>query len=156
MGIGTYNFAVLRLIFDAEPEECFSCDFKAFTEGIHHDCDYEFKTKSRFPNRGVGEAFSTLQGPTIWHPSYATVTHKQVVVLDKTLPVSLEKLVTREVTLHGFIHAIFWHRIDIKDAFEIRSKVDSRVLKKRKESRSQKAYTPQEAGRELARLNGED
>ena len=49
MGMGTYNFAALRLIFDAEPEECLSCDVKAFTEGIHHDCDYEFKTKIVLP-----------------------------------------------------------------------------------------------------------
>lgn len=156
MGMGTYNFAALRLIFDAEPEECLNCDVKAFTEGIHHDCDYEFKTKFRFPNGGIGEAFSTLQGPTLWYPSYATVTHKQVVVPDKTLPTSQIKLVTREVTLRGFIHAIFWHRIDIKEAFEIRSKEDGKVIKKWKESSSQKAYTPQEAGGELAGLNGED
>ena len=156
MGMGTYNFAALRQIFDAEPEECLSCDVKAFTEGIHHDCDYEFKTKFRFPNGGTGEAYSTLQGPTIWHPSYATVTHRQVVVPDKTLPASQEKLVTREVTLHGFIHAIFWHRLDIKEAFEIRSKEDGRLIKKWKESRSQKAYTPREAGGELAHLDGED
>ena len=85
MGMGTYNFAP---DIDAEPEECLSCDVKAFTEGSHHDCDYKFKIKSRFPNAGIGEAISTLQGLTIWHPFYATVTHKQVVVPDKTLCLS--------------------------------------------------------------------
>ena len=60
------------------------------------------------------------------------------------------------MTLHSFIHAIFWHRIDIKEAFEIRSKEDGRVIKKWKESRLQKAYTSQKAGGELAGLNGED
>ena len=60
------------------------------------------------------------------------------------------------MTLHGFIHTIFWHRIDIKKAFEIRSKENGRVIKKWKESRSQKAYTPQEAGGEPVHLNGED
>ena len=34
--------------------------------------------------------------------------------------------------------------------------MDGRVLEKWKESRSQKAYTPREAGGALARLNGED
>jgi predicted dehydrogenase len=154
MGMGTYNFAALRLIFDAEPEECVSCDVKAFTEGIHHDCDYEFKTKFRFPNGGTGEAFSTLQGPTFWHPSYATVTHKQVVVPDKTLPPTQEKLVTREVTINGFIHAFVWHRIDIKESFEIRNIEDGKVIKKWTETNSRKVYKPEEAGGELDHLNG--
>jgi predicted dehydrogenase len=73
MGMGTYNFAALRLIFGAEPEECISVDAKSLTEGVHHDYDTEFKAKFRFPNGCIGEAFSTLQGPTIWHPSYARV-----------------------------------------------------------------------------------
>ncbi len=156
MGMGTYNFAALRLIFGAEPEECLSADTKSFTEGVHHDCDYEFKAKFRFPNGGVGEAFSTLQGPTLWFPSYATVTHRQVVVPDKTVLDSQEKLVTREVTINGFIHAIFWHRIDVKESFEIRSKEDGKIIRKWKETRTQKAYNPKDAGGELARLDGQD
>lgn len=155
MGMGTYNFAALRLIFGAEPEECISADVKAFTEGVHHDCDYEFKAKFRFPNGCIGEAFSTLQGPTVWHPSYATVTHRQVEVPDKTLPPSQEKFVTREVTIHGFIHAIFWHRVDVKESYEIRDKSTKKVIKKWTESRSQKAHTPKEAGGDLANLEGE-
>ncbi|KAF2678701.1 putative oxidoreductase [Lentithecium fluviatile CBS 122367] len=156
MGMGTYNFAALRLIFGAEPEECISADVKAFTEGVHHDCDYEFKAKFRFPNGCIGEAFSTLQGPTIWYPSYATVTHRQVEVPDKTLPPSQKKFVTREVTINGFIHAIFWSRIDVKEAFEIRDKETGRVVKKWTEKRTQKAYSPKEAGGGLANLEGEE
>ena len=79
-------------------------------------------------------------------------------VPDKTLLASEEKLVTREVTLHGFIHAIFWHRIDSISRMHLRSaaKKDGRVIKKWKESSSQKAYNPQDAGGELACLNGEE
>jgi len=156
MGMGTYNFAALRLIFGAEPEECLSCETQAYTDGIHHDCDYTFKTKFRFPGGGIGEAYSTLQGPTIWKPSWATVTHRQVVVPDKTLPTSQEKMVTREVTVNGWIHAIFWHRIDVKETFEIRSKEDGKVVKKWTESKSHKAYSFQEAGGEFANLPGKD
>ncbi|KAH6974601.1 hypothetical protein BKA56DRAFT_490586 [Ilyonectria sp. MPI-CAGE-AT-0026] len=155
MGMGTYNFAALRLIFGAEPEECLSADVKAFTEGVHHDCDYEFKARFRFPGGGVGEAFSTLQGPTIWHPSYARVTHRQVEAPDATLPASQIKLVTREVTIHGFVHAVFWHCVDVKEFFEIRSRDSGKVLKKWTESRWQKAYTPAEAGGEFAERDGE-
>jgi predicted dehydrogenase len=155
MGMGTYNFAALRLIFGAEPEECLSADVKAFTEGVHHDCDYEFKTKFRFPNGGIGEAFSTLQGPTFWHPSYATVTHRQVEVPDKTLPIEQVKLVTREVTIHGFIHAVFWHRVDVKDSFEIRDKDTGKLIKKWTESKWHKAHTGKEAGGELAKIDSE-
>jgi len=150
MGMGTYNFAALRLIFGAEPEECISAETKHFTEGVHHDCDYEFKAKFRFPNGCIGEAFSTLQGPTIWHPSYATVTHRQVEVPDKSLPYGQEKFVTKEVTIHGFIHAIFWHRLDIKETFEIRDKETGKVIKKWTEKKSQKAHTRKEAGGEHA------
>ncbi|KAJ5826821.1 hypothetical protein N7447_003584 [Penicillium robsamsonii] len=156
MGMGTYNFAALRLIFDAEPEECLVADTKAFTDGVHHDCDYEFKTKFRFPNGGIGEAFSTLQGPSIWHPSYATVTHKKVEVADDTLPDSQQKYVTREVTINGWIHAVFWHRIDVKESFEIRDKASNKVLKKWTEKRSQKAYKPRDATGEISKLDGED
>ncbi|KAF2258394.1 putative oxidoreductase [Lojkania enalia] len=155
MGMGTYNFAALRLIFGAEPEECISADVKAFTEGVHHDCDYEFRAKFRFPNGCIGEAFSTLQGPTLWHPSYATVTHRQVEVPDKTLPPGQEKLVTREVTIHGFIHAIFYHRVDVKESFEIRDKSTKKVIKKWTEKRWQKAYSPKEASGDIAKLDGE-
>lgn len=155
MGMGTYNFAALRLIFGAEPEECISADVKAFTEGVHHDCDYEFKAKFRFPNGCIGEAFSTLQGPTIWHPSYARVTHRQVEVEDKSLPLSQKKFVTREVTLHGFIHAIFWHRLDIKESFEIRDKDTGRVVSKWNQKRWQKAHTAKDAGVDLANVESE-
>jgi len=155
MGMGTYNFAALRLIFGAEPEECISADVKAFTEGVHHDCDYEFKAKFRFPNGCIGEAFSTLQGPTIWHPSYARVTHRQVEVPDKTLPLGQVKLVTREITIHGFIHAIFWHRLDIKESFEIRDEKTGKVVKKWTESRWKKAHTAKDAGGDIAHLESE-
>lgn len=78
MGMGTYNFATLRLIFAAESEECLSYKSKAYTNGVHHDYDYSFKAKFRFPGGGIGKAHSTLQGPTIWKPSWATVTHRQI------------------------------------------------------------------------------
>ncbi|KOS18113.1 D-xylose 1-dehydrogenase (NADP(+)) 2 [Escovopsis weberi] len=147
MGMGTYNFAALRLIFGAEPEQCLAAETKAFTEGMHHDCDYEFKTSFRFPNGGVGEAFSTLQGPSVWYPSYAVVTHRQVDVEDRGLPETQQKLVTRQVTINGFIHAIFWHRIDVKEAYEIRDRATGRVVKKwTQKNTSRKGYTPREGG----------
>ena len=145
MGMGTYNFAALRLIFGQEPEECLSADTKAWTEGVHHDCDYEFKTKFRFPGGGIGEAFSTLQGPSFWHPSYATVTHRKVEVSDPTLPAFQKKYVTREVTINGFIHAVFWHRVDIKESFEIRDARTDKVVRKWTTKRYKKAYSPKEA-----------
>jgi predicted dehydrogenase len=156
MGMGTYNFAALRLIFGAEPEECISADTKAFTEGVHHDCDYEFNAKFRFPNGAIGTAFSTLQGPTIWHPSWTTVTHRQIEVFDKALPRSQQKFVTKEVTINGWIHAIFWSRLDINESFEIRDRDSGKVLKKWTEKRSQKVYSPKDAGGEYAELPGEE
>ncbi|KAL8923177.1 MAG: hypothetical protein Q9208_004740 [Pyrenodesmia sp. 3 TL-2023] len=154
MAMGTYTFAALRLVFDDDPEECLSCDVKAFTEGVHKNCDYESKATFRFPNGGIGEAFSTLKGETLIKPSGVTVTLKEVIIPDKTLPVSQEKVQRRELTLRDFIHAIFWHRIDIKDVFEIRSK-DGNVVKKWEEHDSHKVYTWQNAGGEFADLPGE-
>jgi predicted dehydrogenase len=83
MAMGTYNYAAIRLLFDADPIECTSCDTKAYTDGVHAKCDYEFKAKFRFPNGGIGEAESTLKGGTILKPSYVTVTTRQVVVLTR-------------------------------------------------------------------------
>jgi predicted dehydrogenase len=157
MQMGTYNFAALRDVFGADPEECLSCDTKSYTEGIHNKCDYDFTAKFRFPNGGIGEAYSTLKGPTIWTPSYTTVTLREVVVPDNSLPSSQQKVRSREVTIHGYVHGIFWHRVDVKDKYEIRSKEESmRVVKKWEEKKSHKIYTWKDAGTEFAHLPGED
>lgn len=154
MAMGTYTFAALRLIFDAEPEECLSCEVKSYTEGVQNKCDYESKATFRFPNGKIGEAFSTLKGETLLKPSGVTVTLKEIVVPDKALPASQEKVQSRQLTLRDFIHGIFWHRIDIKDLFEIRSK-DGKVIKKWEEYKSHKVYTWKDAGGEFADLPGE-
>ncbi|GIK03713.1 hypothetical protein Aspvir_007787 [Aspergillus viridinutans] len=155
MAMGTYNFAALRLFFDAEPEECLSCQTHAYTDGIHDKCDYDFTAKFRFPNGGIGEASSTLKGPTYWTPSHVTVTHRETIVADKSLPDSQFKAQQRELTLHGFVHGIFWHRIDIKDVYEIRSRDTGETIRKWEEKTSRKAYTFKEAGGEFADLPGE-
>ncbi|KAE9363237.1 putative oxidoreductase [Stipitochalara longipes BDJ] len=156
MMLGGYNFNILRLIFDDEPEECLTCDTNVFKDGVHDKCDYDFKVKFRFPNGGIGEATSTFKGSLLWKPSEARVTMKEVVVHDKLLPSTQEKVVSREVTLHGFLNAIVWHRIDVKDSFVIRNKVDRQPIKKWVESKSHKAYTYKEAGGKFADLPGED
>lgn len=155
MAMGTYNFSALRLIFDAEPEECLSCDVKAFTDGAQKNCDYDFKAKFRFPNGGIGDAQSTLKGDTLYKPSSVTVTNKKVVIPDDTLPTSQEKVQSRELKLYDLIHGIVWHRIDITDVFEIRSKDNGKVIKKWKEEKSHKVYTFREAGGDFADLPGE-
>ncbi|MCJ1439484.1 hypothetical protein MMC27_008878 [Xylographa pallens] len=155
MMLGTYNFAFLRMIFGAEPEECLDVDTSIFGDGIHDQCDYDFKAKFRFPNGGIGEATSTMRGPYWWKPSEARVTHKEVIVPDKTLPSTQEKARTRVATMHGMMHAIVWHRIDIKDSYVIRNKADGHPIKKWTESASHKAYTFKEAGDQFASLPGE-
>ncbi|KAL8853069.1 MAG: hypothetical protein Q9221_002099 [Calogaya cf. arnoldii] len=140
MAMGTYNFAALRMAFDAEPEECLSCDVTPGTEGVHAKCDYDFTARFRFPNGAIGEAHTT---------------HRGVVIPDKTLPADQEKVQSREVTLHGVIHGIFWHRIDVKDVFEIRSKDSGAVINKWTEKKSHKTYSFNEAGEEFEGLPGE-
>ncbi|RYP23457.1 hypothetical protein DL767_008814 [Monosporascus sp. MG133] len=156
MSMGCYSFAVMRQAFGAEPLECLECTTNHYTDGIHDKCDWDFKAKFRFPNGGIGEATSTMRGPTVWKPSHVHVMTKQVRIPDKTLPGSQEKLRIREVTLHGYIQAIAWHRIDVRDSFEIRSKEDGSTIKKWRESKSHKAYSFKEAGDEFAGLPGED
>ncbi|KFX96783.1 hypothetical protein O988_05170 [Pseudogymnoascus sp. VKM F-3808] len=156
MHMGTYNFAMMRIIFNAEPEECLDCETHIFGDGVHDKCDYDFTAQFRFPNGGVGEATATLRGPTLWKPSEARVTMKEVVVLDKTLPPGQEKVRTRQVTLHGFMHAVMWHRIDVKDSYVIRNTSDRRPVKEWVESKSHKAYTYKEAGGDFSDLPGED
>ncbi|KAK9240400.1 putative oxidoreductase [Lipomyces kononenkoae] len=155
MMLGTYNFAVLRSIFKDEPEECLSCETSIFGDGMHDRCDTDFKAKFRFPNGGIGEAISSLRGPILWKPSEARVMHRDVVVPDKTLPVTQEKVLTRQVALHAFLHAFIWHRIDVKDSYVIRSKEDGRPVRKWVESKSHKAYTFKEAGGQFADFPGE-
>ncbi|KAJ5452801.1 Oxidoreductase N-terminal [Penicillium cf. griseofulvum] len=156
MMLGTYNFGVIRMIFDDDPVECLTCEPGIFGDGIHDQCDTDFKAKFRFPNGGIAEASTTMRGSILWKPSEARVTHKEVAILDKSLPVTQEKLRTRVVTLHGFIHAVIWHRIDVKDTFIIRNKGDRMPLKTWTESKSHKAYSYKEAGGEFANLPGED
>lgn len=156
MMLGTYNFAILRLIFADEPEECLTCDTSIFGDRVHDQCDYHFKAQFRFPNGGIGEATSTMRGSIFWKPSEARVTHKEVVVPDKTLPATQEKVMTRVVTLNGFLHAIVWHRIDVKDSYIIRNKADRQLIKQWTESKSHKAYKFKDAGSNLSNLPGED
>ena len=155
MMLGTYNFGVLRQIFNSEPEECLSCDTSIFDDGVHDKYDYDSKAKFLFPGGGIGEAMTSLRGSMFWKPSEARVTTREVTVTDKTLPTTQEKLLTRQVTLHGFIHAFIWHRIDIKDSYIIRDKADRYPIKQWVESRSHKAYTYKDAGDECAHLPGE-
>ncbi|OHE99917.1 NAD binding oxidoreductase [Colletotrichum orchidophilum] len=115
MALGTYNFTVMRMIFRQEPEESSDCDNTVFIDGNHDQCDYTFKTESWFP-KGTSDA-------------------------TKSLPDSQEKVRTRLVTLHGFLHAVAWHRIDVSDSHEIRNVANGQTLRKWIESSSNKAYT---------------
>ncbi|KAJ6006618.1 oxidoreductase [Penicillium sp. IBT 35674x] len=90
---------------------------------IHDRCDYRFTAKFAFPNGGVGEAMATMRGSILWKPSEARVTMKEDVVGDKTIPETQEKMRARKVTLHGFLHAFVWHRIDVEDSYVLREKV---------------------------------
>lgn len=157
MQMGTYNLALLRDIFGADPEECLNCNADNGPKGERNfdKIDYEFTARFRFPNGGIAEARSTMKGPLFWTPSHATVTQKEVAVVDATLPASQQKFQTREVTLHGFVHGIVWHRVDVNDAFQIRTTDDGKVVKKWVEKKSHKAYTFQEAGGVFADLPGE-
>ncbi|KAL4738958.1 hypothetical protein BDV11DRAFT_127604 [Aspergillus similis] len=155
MAMGTYNMAALRMAFDAEPEECLSCEVHAYTDGVHDKCDYDFHATFRFPNGAIGEASSTLKGPTYWTPSHVTVTQKEVTVTDETLPQSQVKVQQRQLTLHGFVHGIFWHRIDIKDVHQVRDRDTGKVIRRWEKKSYHKAYTFKEVGGEFADLPGE-
>jgi hypothetical protein len=156
MMLGAYNFNMLRNIFNAEPEEFLACDTHVHANGINDKCDYDFRVTFRFPNGGIGEATSTFQGLLLWKPSEARVIHKEIVVLDKSLSETHELMLTREVTLHGFLNAVILHLIDVKDYFEIRTLPDSRPVRKWVESKSHKAYTYKDVGGQFANLAGED
>ncbi|KAJ5802193.1 oxidoreductase [Penicillium pulvis] len=155
MMMGTYNFSILRMIFGAEPTECLECQTSIFGDGVHDRCDYRFAAKFAFPNGGVGEAMTTMRGSIFWKPSEARVTMKEVVVVDKTIPETQEKVRTRKVTLHGFMHAFVWHRIDVEDSYVIREKVEGMVVKAWVESESHKAYRYKDAGGEFRDSPGE-
>jgi predicted dehydrogenase len=156
MMLGTYNFSIIRMVFDDDPVECLTCEPGIFGDGIHDQCDTDFKATFRFPNGGIAEASTTMRGSILWKPSEARVTHKEVLMDDKSLPDTQEKLRTRVVTLHGFIHAFIWHRIDVKDTFSIRNKRDRMLVNTWTEFKSHKAYSYKEAGDEFANLPGED
>ncbi|KAI1816163.1 putative oxidoreductase [Poronia punctata] len=149
MQMGTYNFALLRAVFNTPPEECLSCQVTPTKFGVENadKIDDAFRAKFRFPNGGIGEAESTLRGPTIWTPSSATVTHREVVVVpNEKLPDSQQLFRTREVTFHGFVQAVIWHRIDVKDTFRIRKTDDGSVVKTWTEKSSRTSYSFREAG----------
>lgn len=154
MAMGTYNYAALRVLFGADPVECTSCTTQAYTDGIHDKCDWEFEASFKFPNGGTGKASSTLQGGTFMKPSWVTVTCREVAVADESLPAGQQMFQTRELTLQGMIHGVFWHRIDVKETNVVRTK-DGKEVKRWTTSKSHKAYTFKEAGGEFASLPGE-
>jgi predicted dehydrogenase len=161
MQMGTYNFGALREVFGADPEECLSCEAVKFPDAdkdqAHPDLDKidtEAKATFQFPN-GIGEAHCTLQGPSIWIPSYITVTHKKIMVPDQSLPATQRLFRKREVTLHGMIHAVAWHRIDVTDYYEIQEGEESAPVKTWEEKKSHKAYTFRETTDKFTDLPGE-
>ena len=141
MMMGTYCFSMLRLIFDDEPLECLSCNTTIFGDGDHYKCDYHFNASFRFPNGGIGEAMTNMRGPMLWKPAEARVTTKEVLVSDEALPSTQEKILKRQMTIHGFMHAVLWHRIDVKDSYVIRNKADGEIIRQWTHNSSQKAYT---------------
>jgi predicted dehydrogenase len=152
MALGTYNFALMRMAFGAEPLECTSCDTQVFADGEHDRCDHSVNVTFKFPN-GIGETKTTLQGPLWWKPSECKVTHREVIVPDDGLSNGQEKVRTRIVTLHGCMHAVLWHRIDVTDTYVIRDIKSRAPHKSWVERKSHKAYTYKEAGVDG---NGED
>lgn len=156
MAMGTYSMAALRMVFGAEPVECLECIVHEFPEEKHKKCDYDFNAKFKFPNGKIGEASTTLKGGTtaLFAGDHVTVMNKEVQVPDSKLPPTQKKFLRRELILHGFVHGVFWHRIDIKDSYTIQG-ADGKVVKKWEEKKSHKAYTFAEAGGEFADLPGE-
>ncbi|KAK6062431.1 hypothetical protein SCUP234_13447, partial [Seiridium cupressi] len=51
--------------------------------------------------------------------------------------------------MHGFLHAVVWHRIDVNDSYVIRTISDRSPVNSWTDSNSHKAYTFQEAGGEF-------
>jgi predicted dehydrogenase len=153
MSMGTYNMAALRLVFGAEPVECLSCEANTFPEKKYERCDTDFKAKFRFPNGGIGECESTLRGNTVWLPSSIVVTNREVIVPDRSLPRGQEKVLKRELSLHGILFGLLWHRIEIKDTYAIRA--NGKVIKTWKEKTTRKAYTFEEVGGKFAGLPSE-
>jgi hypothetical protein len=82
-----------------------------------------------------------------------TVTNKEVVVPDDSLPPEQEKVLKRELSLYGILFSLIWHRIDIKDNYIIRTR--GKVIKTWTEKQSHKAYTFKEAGGKFVSLPGE-
>lgn len=151
LSFGTYSFLIMRRVFAAEPTECISCNPDTFGDSAHDDrIDYAFRASFRFPNGGTAEARATMMGPSLWRPSHARVTHREVVVPDAALPAGQEKVRTRTVTLHGFLNAVFWHRVDVQDAYVVRGTADRQPVKTWVESKSHKAYSFAEAGLDAA------
>lgn len=54
------------------------------------------------------------------------------------------------------MHAVLWHRIDVKDSYVICNIEDGQPIKEWVESNSYKAYTHRDAGGEFADQPGED
>ncbi|KAK9364733.1 hypothetical protein V1509DRAFT_613191 [Lipomyces kononenkoae] len=144
MMLGTYNFGMLRIIFNDEPVECLSCDTSIFGDGVHDRCDYDFKAKFRFLNGDIGEATTDAEGS------------RSVEALRGQGDDQGGKGADATGDSAGFIHAFIWHRIDVKDSYVIRNKDESPDVKKWVESKSPKVYTYKEAGGEFVNLPGED
>ena len=156
MMVGTYCFATLRMIFAGEPTDCLSCDTNVFDDGLHDKAEYAYHATFKFPNGGIGEAKTTMQGPTLWRPSQARVIFREIIVPDKDLPPGQEKVMARKITMYGFMNAVIWHRIDVQESYTIREKSNRQPIKKWTESKSHKAYTFKEAGGKLADFAGEN
>ncbi|KAI9164111.1 NAD(P)-binding protein [Paramyrothecium foliicola] len=162
MSLGTYTFAALRELIDAEPEECTSCENKAFTEGKQTGCDYQFEAKFQFPNGVIGESAANLKGGIVYIPDVITVTTKEEPLKDERLELfeklkpNLQILKSQDIAFRCFNAPGILHRIDIVDNYIVKSRSDGKIIKsKSKKQESLKAYTFREAGGQWADLPGD-
>ncbi|OAA62681.1 NAD(P)-binding domain protein [Niveomyces insectorum RCEF 264] len=156
MDLGTYNFAALRDVFQAEPEACLSCVVRKCA-APHELCDAAATTRFRFPGGHLGMAECDLQANTlIPHIPTVEVQHHPIAVAVNAVPGlkpppkvpdGYELVRERRITLYNFILCGFWHRIDIEDEYKVRRIDNHQIVYGRWQKKtSKKAYTFKDAG----------
>jgi predicted dehydrogenase len=146
LDLGTYVMYVLRQVMGTEPEECIKCTVRT-PPPPYELCDEAAKATFRFPGGLIGEADMDLRASVSTFPLFkVTIIHKEVPVEDDRLQQGQRKVRIRKLTLHNFLMAAVWHRIDIEDEFIVRKIQDGEVVKRWTKHTSKKVYTFKDAG----------
>jgi predicted dehydrogenase len=146
LDLGTYPIKAVRQIMGAEPEECTACNVR-IPPPPYELCDEAADMSFRFSGGRVADIVTDLRASVTTMPTFKiSVLHNEVAMENRELPPAQTQSRVRRITLHNFLVAAMWHRIEIEDEILVRERQGGGIVKRSMQKHSKKVYTFKDAG----------